>query len=403
MADGTYSETFDTPANYVCDPLAEIESSVARHYPMRGYWKFNEAVWNGTPDEVIDYSGQGMHLTRRQGATSPSTSIKKFGVASGYFEVDPGTNRNTVISRPYPDEVALRTDEKCTISMWLYLVNQSGTFIMHKRTSPGNPALYSIEIFEVQLECWTAPGGAFTALKSGVDPSTILNQWVHVFISWGDGVGKFWVNGVLKDTNNSWNPSSVGTGNVPPPDFAIGGRVPLGVGQTFKGYADDFVVWKEKFTQDQVDYIYNSGTGRIVDTTQKVRPVTTFYEVGLEKWKSFTETTGAGHAGEIKYQLSFDEGVTWHWYTGGAWTAAGADETTANTAAQLTNAAMEKIYPAYTTSKKITFRAFLVQTSPNFAILDQIDIGYQFSRDIHWPKPYYGLSMNTPLKIKVTP
>ena len=50
---------------------------------------------------------------------------------------------------------------------------------------------------------------------------------------------------------------------------------------------------------------------------------------------AFTQTLEAGSSGNIKYQVSPDDGTTWYWYTGGAWTATIAGYTESNTAADI--------------------------------------------------------------------
>ena len=48
-----------------------------------GYWKMDEASWDGTADEVIDSSGAGNHGVRADGATTGSGKFGKAGVFDG--------------------------------------------------------------------------------------------------------------------------------------------------------------------------------------------------------------------------------------------------------------------------------------------------------------------------------
>ncbi|MFA6131699.1 MAG: hypothetical protein WC702_01345 [Patescibacteria group bacterium] len=86
-------------------------------------------------------------------------------------------------------------------------------------------------------------------------------------------------------------------------------------------------------------------------------------------WDSFTETA-TKNGGEIYYQLSDDDGVTWQYWNGSAWATAGS--TNYNNATDVNS----HISAFSSVNKKIKWKAFLESNGSQQVILSNISIGY---------------------------
>ncbi len=112
-----------------------------------------------------------------------------------------------------------------------------------------------------------------------------------------------------------------------------------------------------------------SGTGYPSDSPT-IYPTTSFTDSNITSWDSFTETA-TKNGGEIYYQLSDNDGSTWQYWNGSAWTTAtlATDYNTAST--------INTNIPTFSAAAdKITFRAFLVGNGTQQVKLDNITIGY---------------------------
>ncbi len=104
-----------------------------------------------------------------------------------------------------------------------------------------------------------------------------------------------------------------------------------------------------------------------------------FTPSAVASWTGFVETA-VKNGGEIYYQLSNDDGNTWQYWSGSAWSTATASSTS-NTA-NVVNSAI----PYFdTTAKKLMFRAFLVSDGSQLVKLDNLDVTYEVT-DV----TYYG-------------
>ena len=127
-------------------------------------------------------------------------------------------------------------------------------------------------------------------------------------------------------------------------------------GKTIK--ADDFTLSK-------------SGTYSVMTTTA-------YSNASVHTWDSFTPTVTASGNASVVYQLcptdgsSCDSGNNWQYYTGSAWATATDNTTTVNTAAQLTQAAMQA-FP--TTNHKIAVKAIMLFGGTDTPVISSITIG----------------------------
>jgi len=112
-------------------------------------------------------------------------------------------------------------------------------------------------------------------------------------------------------------------------------------------------------------------------TKPTIHPVLSYSVTSIGAWQSFSETAVKGAGTEIYYQLSSDNGSSWQYWSGSAWSTAG---TTNYNTATIVNA---NIGTFATSTKQITFKAFLVSSGTNQVQLSSISLGCTQNHD--WP------------------
>lgn len=102
----------------------------------------------------------------------------------------------------------------------------------------------------------------------------------------------------------------------------------------------------------------------------EIYPNTSLAPVGVTSWNAFTETATKG-TGEIYYQLSDDDGVSWKYWDGSAWLVISAPANY-NTAS-VVNAHINSFSAV---AGKIKWKAFLSSNGSQQVILDNVAVGY---------------------------
>jgi len=105
-------------------------------------------------------------------------------------------------------------------------------------------------------------------------------------------------------------------------------------------------------------------------STPAIYPNTSLAPVGVTSWNAFTETATKG-TGEIYYQLSDDDGLTWKYWDGASWSVISVPANY-NTASVVNT----HINSFSTTAGKIKWQAFLASNGSQQIILDNVAIGY---------------------------
>jgi hypothetical protein len=103
-----------------------------------------------------------------------------------------------------------------------------------------------------------------------------------------------------------------------------------------------------------------------------IQPTASLIPSEVNEWKTFIETATKPSGTEIYYQLSDDDGTTWYWWDGAAWSVA-AGATDYNIADDIN--AHIPTFP--TTNGQIIFKAFLKSDGPNTPRLNNLRIDYQ--------------------------
>lgn len=120
---------------------------------------------------------------------------------------------------------------------------------------------------------------------------------------------------------------------------------------------------------DNVIANWSKTTIRYVTDRPMISPTASLNVIDVAHWNSFTETA-TKNGGEIYYQLSNNDGATWQYWNGSAWTSAGA---TNYNIASVINA---NIGTFSATNKKIMWKAFLESNGTQQVILADLAVGY---------------------------
>ncbi len=149
---------------------------------------------------------------------------------------------------------------------------------------------------------------------------------------------------------------------------------------------------------DNVQLIWGGNAISYLTTGPTIYPAASFSNTSVSEWNSFTETAEK-NGGEIYYQISYNEGTDWMYWTGTAW-ATSTLSTHYNTATTI-NANID-VFPVW--AQKITFKAFLVSNGTQLVRLDNISIGYTTGASQTYSEPFTTSGSYTfdPTKIEVT-
>ena len=117
------------------------------------------------------------------------------------------------------------------------------------------------------------------------------------------------------------------------------------------------------------------GYGTSYPTDQPtINPTASFSDSQVSSWSSFAPTANLEIGGQIFYQLSDNDGASWQFWNGSAWSIV-VNPNDYNIASDIN--AHISTFPA--TNKKIMFKAFLSSNGVAQVNLDRVEIGYQES------------------------
>jgi hypothetical protein len=109
--------------------------------------------------------------------------------------------------------------------------------------------------------------------KSLLVGQAIIGNWYHVVVTWApDQTAKLYVNGNLQDTKTGWKWTNV-NGDKQWTTLKVG--INRNGTTHFKGYVDEYKLYKRTFTQSDIDAIYSKSLPPMVDNPiQYQRPGT---------------------------------------------------------------------------------------------------------------------------------
>ena len=363
---GAFTIPYDVPGNYVFDPakirvegsLAKLDAEPDLFNDLLGYWRMEEASWNGTPGEVFDGSSLGHHGTAVGNATTFSPG--KLGRA-GTFDGD-----GDGIIVPETAELDLLPSQDFTLAAWFRTTTQGA--IAGKAV--GNFAERQYYLFTTAGQLWGVVGGAQNfGMATGLDDGGWhFGALVNTELA-GERRYVLYVDGAPDGTFDA----GLATNTA---DFLIGARRVsgnTGIGFPMDGDIDEVMLFDRALSAAEILQLYNAGSGLVRTFPADAPPVektTGDADASLVAFTNFLETPGPGHQGALGYQLS-DDGATYRFWNGASWAVVGgpADRNDAVTIdAQIAS------FPAG--GQQIHVRAFLDSDGSQGVELDTVTVRY---------------------------
>jgi concanavalin A-like lectin/glucanase superfamily protein/uncharacterized protein DUF2341 len=219
------------------------ESNKSLNDGLVGYWKMDEASWNGTAGEIIDASGNENHGVAVSGAVTTSTA--KYAMAGEFDGADDYVNCG--------NDSSFNFDKELTISAW---VNPSDDGWNHGRIAYKHVGFGFLKINSDGRIAY-----AFYYADDSSDPwtfgNTVIpkNLWTHIDISYKNGVVKIFLNGILDKTIEGEDKSlKAGTGNL-----QIGGQGSY----FFDGSIDEVRIYNRALSSREIKQLYEYAPGPV--------------------------------------------------------------------------------------------------------------------------------------------
>lgn len=251
---GTPILTSTCPTDYTLTHTGgtAVEHSCPAATLMADY-RMDEAAWSGTPNEVLDSSGHGLHGQAFLGATTAPGKVCNAG------------NFNANYAQA-ADNPLLDITNNLTVSVWIKPSRCGG--------APGKDALMSFYSKDANYEAhvtntcrinwWWGTGNITSAAAVPV------NAWSHVAMVWKTGSQRLYINGALSASGTVG-----GTLPVNALPFQIGDDQGFGGGtRRFDGQIDELKVFNSAFSAAQISSLYtNENAGNNWDGSARTCPV----------------------------------------------------------------------------------------------------------------------------------
>lgn len=206
-----------------------------------GYWKMDEASWNGTAGEVKDASGNGNNGVSVGGST---TSTGKFG-SGGNFDgsndqIEVPTIANDMPSNSWTQAYWIKTSTNSNL-----IISEKGTNVAFLQTMPGG----NIRIGITQISTLD------TSLSNGIND----NSWHHVVGVYDYNAGSLstYIDGVKRASRS--NAGVSGSNSTP---FTIAGRY-HSTSAPFNGSIDEARIYNRALSADEVRSLYQFAPGPV--------------------------------------------------------------------------------------------------------------------------------------------
>jgi len=214
-----------------------------------GYWKMDEASWNGTADEVVDASGAGNHGVAAGATHKPTTGGGKFGNGGVFDGTDDYVNIGSISG--------LDTTKSITLATWVKfndIVDPTERYIIGSRTT--GPNTFSLSGHNDGVRIYTQNQGRGYSEFWAVQDDT----WVHLVgvreVNGSNETLKLYLNGVLVGSNTYSGLSTI------PNSWAIGR-----LGQTdsyyHNGSIDEVRIYNRVLSSKEVSDLYNFAPGPV--------------------------------------------------------------------------------------------------------------------------------------------
>lgn len=159
----------------------------------------------------------------------------------------------------------------------------------------------------------------------------------------------------------------------------------------FLGNLDEVVIYNKVLSQEEITYKYNLGIGtekeKYYSDNPNIQPSTSWEIPTVSTWFGFNEILGEDNEGNIGYNISDDEGITWYYWNGINWISGG-DKDHYN----ISTVIGANISSFSIITEKILLRAFLISNGIQQCELDENEI---VATTGHPPNVYAGINKIT--------
>lgn len=234
-----------------------------------GYWRLNEESWNGTADEVLESSGNGLHGSRRGGANTTGTA--QFGRAGSFPLAD--------TSYVYVTSTNFRSaDQSGTIMAWIFPTSTGGGTFRHVFASTDESSALGTSNRLVlglldnvnQALFYHADG---TTFDSNIGNTVMApNQWHHIAVTNSGAAGgyRLYVDGILQTlttfgggNSGDWFADANGAGATQRDNITIGAVRSANTELLFDGLIDEVAVFSQEMTTTTIQDLYRRGAQRL--------------------------------------------------------------------------------------------------------------------------------------------
>jgi hypothetical protein len=213
-----------------------------------GYWKMNEASWNGTTGEVIDSSPSGYNGTAQGGPTTTAAGLGRSGLFVGdndYINAGDITQLNGVSA--------------FSVSQWVFIDSILNADRIFHKAIDGSNDISIAPFFQSEPRIYVEIGNGSNSFGYWPISGVIMSSyWSYITVVY-DGSGstdaervKLYINGVQKDLTF--------TGTIPSTTADLGSNnLMLGSGASsdyFAGKLDEVRIYDRAITAEEVAKLY---------------------------------------------------------------------------------------------------------------------------------------------------
>ncbi len=225
------------------DDVKLIERTANAIPGLIGEWQFEELVWNGNNDEVLDSSGNGLHLTAFSAATSNVLPAITGDPGTCYYGVFNGSisfiQRDDDLST---SDSLLDIPDNLTITTWINTNVIPATGLKSILSKDEN---YEFHIDENGQIYWWWRWATLTTTGASLQ----VGQWHHIAVTWRSGEQVIYIDGIERAREDF-----VGTLDINNDPLQIGQDLDIPA-RFFDGYIDEVRIYENFLSAAQVNQV----------------------------------------------------------------------------------------------------------------------------------------------------